>query len=67
MSEITCSNCRYWDNSSSSSLTDAETGKCRRSSPGFDSRTGIAVWPFTEETDWCGESRLYPLEENADG
>lgn len=55
-----CSKCLFWDNSSSSSISDEETGRCRRATPGFDSRTGLAVWPFTEDRDWCGEFVVNP-------
>jgi len=52
----TCQSCSFWDNSASSGHADPfTTGQCRRAAPGFDSRTGLAVWPFTETDDWCGE------------
>lgn len=57
MSE-TCETCKFWDNSTSSSFAaerGEESGQCRRGVPGHDSRTGMAVWPFTVENDWCGE------------
>ena len=50
-----CGLCDFWDNSASSGASEEETGQCRRSTPGFDSRTGLAVWPFVEVGDWCGE------------
>jgi hypothetical protein len=28
--------------------------------PGFDSRTGLAVWPFTADRDWCGGYKADP-------
>ncbi len=55
-----CENCLFWDNSAISSHSEEETGQCRRSPPGFDSRTGLAVWPFSEDRDWCGEHSLDP-------
>ncbi|PZU95515.1 MAG: hypothetical protein DI527_00470 [Chelatococcus sp.] len=58
MSRKLCCTCQWWDNSASSAVSAAETGQCRRLPPGFDDRTGLAVWPFTEETDWCGEFAL---------
>jgi hypothetical protein len=56
----TCANCRFWDNSASSGQSDDETGLCVRNPPGFDSRTGLAVWPFTADRDWCGGYKADP-------
>lgn len=53
-----CEDCRWWDNSAShgeDQVRGTDTGQCRRMPPGFDSRTGLAVFPFTEDRDWCGE------------
>lgn len=51
-----CENCAHWDSSCQSSLVEADiTGQCRARAPGFDDRTGLAVWPFTETCDWCGD------------
>lgn len=54
-----CEQCIFWDNSARADV-DYETGQCRRTPPGFDDRTGLAVWPFTEDTDWCGEFKRDP-------
>jgi hypothetical protein len=51
---VYCESCKFWDNSASSPDSDEDTGQCRRLPPGFDSRTGLAVWPFVEDRDWCG-------------
>lgn len=57
---IRCERCLWWDISTSSSISDDETGLCRRKAPGFDDRTGLAVFPFTTETDWCGDATVNP-------
>jgi len=54
MDDIRCDLCLYWDNSSCLEA-NPDTGMCRRFPPGFDDRTGQAVWPFTEDADWCGK------------
>lgn len=55
-SERRCRTCRWWDSSTQSALAEPDTtGLCRRATPGFDDRTGLAVWPMAEDTDWCGE------------
>jgi hypothetical protein len=54
-----CERCLFWDSSASADV-DYDTGQCRRMPPGFDDRTSLAVWPFTEDTDWCGEFKADP-------
>lgn len=54
-----CERCIFWDASMSANV-DVDTGACRRAPPGFDDRTLLAVWPFTEDSDWCGEFTLDP-------
>jgi hypothetical protein len=50
----TCENCKHWDSSANSAHDEIDaTGMCRRDPPGFDERTGLAVWPFTRDDDWC--------------
>lgn len=50
----TCRFCKFYD--TSASLGDNPySGQCRGSTPGHDDRTGKAVWPMTEDYDWCGE------------
>lgn len=49
-----CELCLYWDASVSSGLGVRETGRCRVDPPRPDYRTHVAVWPFTEDVDWCG-------------
>ena len=51
-----CETCRFWDNSTQSGAAEPDTtGACRRlPPPTIDDRTGLARWPYTDETDWCG-------------
>lgn len=49
-----CETCRWWDSSTQSASAQPDTtGLCRVRPPVADDRTGVAVWPFTEDTDWC--------------
>lgn len=51
-----CENCRFWDTSTQLDAAQPDTtGACRHHAPKVDRRTGIALWPFTEISDWCGE------------
>lgn len=53
-----CENCRYWD--PSSQLTDAQpdtTGRCCYRPPYVDVARGLSLWPYTEDTDWCGSHK----------
>lgn len=53
-----CEDCRFWDASSQAAAAEPDTtGACRRAPPHVDDRTGLAMWPYTEDTDWCGEFR----------
>jgi hypothetical protein len=54
---LRCMHCRYWDNSVvlGDKPPDALGGICRREAPRFNEITGGAMWPFTKNTDWCGE------------
>jgi hypothetical protein len=53
--ERRCERCAWWDTSTQSGSAESDTtGLCRRTTPGFDDRTGLAVWPFTAQEDWCG-------------
>lgn len=57
MTDRICENCRWWD----TSLADPDThGLCRINPPVADERNGHAVWPFTEDTDWCGRFEIHP-------
>lgn len=50
-----CEDCRWWDNSTKHGTDDQDiTGLCRVLPPRLDKRSGLACWPFTEDTDWCG-------------
>ena len=47
-----CENCRHWCNSVTLGDNDL-SGQCRADAPKTHIMTGHAVWPFTEDTDWC--------------
>lgn len=50
-----CEDCQYWDTSTQPAHRQPDTyGACRAAPPYPDDRSGIAMWPFTEDTDWCG-------------
>lgn len=51
----TCDTCKAWDRATieDPSPDEEATAVCRRHSPGFDSRTGNAIWPRTGEYDHC--------------
>lgn len=53
---VRCETCRFWDTSATLDRKD-NTGMCRVDSPGRDKRTGAAVWPFPEDTDWCARHK----------
>lgn len=60
----TCPSCMYWDNTDSQ---EAPIGRCRRYAPrptsiifAQDEEGDSAVWPYTEETEWCGEHHPAP-------
>lgn len=64
--QIICENCKHWDTSSTLATDDGsgeDTGMCRARAPGFDDRTGKAVWPFTETCDWCGDFKEAPKDD----
>ena len=51
-----CSQCAWWDTSAESDrAAPGTTGQCRGAVPTADDRTGLAVWPFTDQDDWCRE------------
>jgi hypothetical protein len=49
-----CDECKYWAKLDVSSL---ELGRCRINSPSINSVDpfGLALWPKTRNTDWCGD------------
>lgn len=60
----TCVSCRFWD--TSTQLRNAQpdtTGMCRCSPPRINKRTGAAMWPHTEDSDWCGAYATTPALE----
>lgn len=63
--ERCCETCRFWNRSIvRSDPTDdtIELHPCHARSPGFDDRTGVAVWPATAEDDWCGDHKRREAE-----
>jgi hypothetical protein len=61
----TCEHCRWWDNSVQLDGARTETGLCRVRPPHADKRTGQAVWPFTEDVDWCASFVDDPTKDTA--
>lgn len=56
-----CETCSWWDTSAQSPNAEPDTtGLCRQRPPRADKRLGTAVWPFTSDTDWCGEYKREP-------
>jgi hypothetical protein len=52
---VRCENSRWSDNSHEHWDTQpGTTGRCAILPPGAGKRTGGAVRPYTEDTDWCG-------------
>ena len=62
----TCEECKFWDTAVKMAGDDQDlTGLCRRHAPvPITSRNGAGEWPFTEDSDWCGE---YQPKETEDG
>ena len=64
----TCTSCSFWDQAD----RDVPIGRCRRYAPRphlevltqLEDYTDGAVWPYTEETEWCGEHRLFSRASN---
>jgi hypothetical protein len=49
-----CDKCKHWDKLDASTL---ELGRCRINSPSLNGIDpfGLALWPKTKHTDWCGD------------
>lgn len=60
-----CEDCKFWDNSTTHRDAPDDTGLCRQGAPTTNIYTGMAVWPFTEDVDWCGA--FVPVADVADG
>lgn len=58
---IKCQECRFWDTSTLAN-NDAEA-LCRVAAPRVDVRSGGAMWPRTDQDDWCGKAQGLLLEE----
>lgn len=52
-----CSECFFWIPMPLDIHKPAEAflGECRRRSPGVNLTGNVAVWPVTENNDWCGD------------
>ncbi len=60
-----CESCKHWCNSVT--LGDNEnSGQCRADPPKAHIMTGQAVWPFSEDTDWCSRYFRDPAFEETD-
>lgn len=61
-----CELCRFWDSSEQldRALPDT-TGLCRRLPPKLNKITGRAMWPFSEEGDWCGSYDIDPSKDKS--
>ena len=58
---IRCEYCRFWNNSVMHGGPDRDTtGQCCRRAPLVDFRSGLGMFPFTENTDGCGEGEPEP-------
>jgi hypothetical protein len=56
MDNGSCERCRWWDNSTQQASAQPDTtGACRVRPPRINKITGGAMWPFTTDTDWCGD------------
>ena len=57
-----CEICRFWDAQMRDHPETMEAlGMCRALPPGFDERSGLAVWPKTQSYDDCGAWK--PIDE----
>lgn len=56
MTEINrCESCKWWDSACQKLGAQSDTtGLCRYQPPRADDRDHGAVWPFTQDMDWCG-------------
>ncbi len=48
--EIRCKRCRWWAVDEVGAF-----GDCRKRTPGWDLKEGMARWPVTAKWHWCGE------------
>ena len=61
-----CDLCRYWDSSVQMDGVQSDTtGLCRRQPPKVNKMTGGAMWPFTDDSDWCGSYKIDPAKDNS--
>lgn len=51
----TCETCRFWGRFMADVVgKPADKGRCQVEAPKIDMRDQGAVWPTTEDVDWCG-------------
>lgn len=50
---VCCERCRWWDTSTMHGA-HKDRSPCRVNPPVADERDGLARWPYTDASDWCG-------------
>lgn len=56
---VLCQWCRWWDEYVPDDAgNDADRGECRLHAPLDLDGDGLAMWPVTDQVDWCGEFDL---------
>lgn len=67
MARISCADCKFF---SSVSPAAPYEGECRKNAPTLIDELGMAVFPRTEDGDWCGDflrlPELYDVDDNYD-
>jgi len=65
MARISCADCKFF---SSVSPAAPYEGECRKNAPTLIDELGMAVFPRTEDGDWCGDflrlPELYDVDDN---
>lgn len=56
MNHPRCKTCRFWDSST----------RCAINPPVADDRTSLAVWPYTDASDWCAKHERDPEAKDGD-
>jgi len=66
--KVRCEQCLFWDNSVRHRDDDNDqTGMCRANAPKVDRHTRHALWPFTDDNDWCAKGLLDPEKVEDEG
>lgn len=57
---VKCAHCQFWDLAVQSGSAERDTtGRCTLRAPtAVDDRTGLAMWPITEQDDRCFEGEI---------